>query len=139
MLPSIFGRDLFNDFGGFPFDEFGHHSTDLMKTDIKEKGNNYELKIDMPGVEKENINAELNDGYLTISAVSGYSNDDTDNDGKYIRRERRYGSCSRSFYVGNAVTQDEIKANFKNGTLMLTIPKKEEKQITNNTNRIRIE
>lgn len=139
MLPSIFGRDLFNDFGGFPFDEFGHHSTDLMKTDIKEKDNNYELKIDMPGVEKENINAELNDGYLTISAVSGYSNDDTDNDGKYIRRERRYGSCSRSFYVGNAVTQDEIKANFKNGTLMLTIPKKEEKQITNNTNRIRIE
>ena len=76
---------------------------------------------------------------MTISAVSGYSNDDTDNDGKYIRRERRYGSCSRSFYVGNAVTQDEIKANFKNGTLMLTIPKKEEKQITNNTNRIRIE
>ncbi len=139
MLPSIFGRDLFNDFGGFPFDEFGHHSTDLMKTDIKEKNNNYELKIDMPGVEKENINAELNDGYLTISAVSGYSNDDTDNDCKYIRRERRYGSCSRSFYVGNAVTQDEIKANFKNGTLMLTIPKKEEKQITNNTNRIRIE
>lgn len=139
MLPSIFGRDLFNDFGGFPFDEFGHHSTDLMKTDIKEKDNNYELKIDMPGVEKENINAELKNGYLTISAVSGYSNDDTDNDGKYIRRERRYGSCSRSFYVGNAVTQDEIKANFKNGTLMLTIPKKEEKQITNNTNRIRIE
>ena len=139
MLPSIFGRDLFNDFGGFPFDEFSHHTTDLMKTDIKEKGNNYELKIDMPGVEKENINAELKDGYLTISAVSGYNNDDTDNDGKYIRRERRYGSCSRSFYVGNAVTQDEIKANFKNGTLMLTIPKKEEKQITNNTNRIRIE
>ena len=139
MLPSIFGRGLFDDFGGFPFGEFNHHTTGLMKTDVKEKGSNYELTVDMPGIEKENVKAELKDGYLTISATSGYSNDDTDKDGRYIRRERHYGSCSRSFYVGDAVTQDEIKASFKNGTLKLTVPKKEEKQLPDNNNYIQID
>ncbi|MGN0148975.1 MAG: Hsp20/alpha crystallin family protein [Clostridia bacterium] len=132
MLPSIFGGNLFDDFGGFPFSGFNHHNTDLMKTDVKENNNNYELTVDMPGVEKENVKAELKDGYLTISATSGYSNDEKDNDGRYIRRERHYGSCSRSFYVGMSVTQDEIKASFKNGALRLTVPKKEEKQLPNN-------
>lgn len=139
MLPSIFGRDLFDDFGGFPFNGFNHHTTDLMKTDVKEKSDNYEFTIDMPGVEKDNVKAELKNGYLTISATSGYSNDDKDKDGKYIRRERHYGSCSRSFYVGNEVTQEDIKASFKNGTLKLTVPKKEDKQLPDSGNYIRID
>ncbi len=129
MLPSIFGRNLFDDFGDFPFGGLNHHTTDIMKTDVKEKGDNYELTIDMPGVEKENIKAELNDGYLTVNATFGYSDDDTNDDGRYIRRERHYGSCSRSFYVGDAVTRDDIKASFKNGTLKLTIPKKDDKKL----------
>ena len=134
LVPSIFGRDMFDDFYG---DVFGNcKTTDLMKTDVKDTEKAYELTIDMPGVKKENIKAELKDGYLTISATSGYSNDDKDNDGKYIRRERHYGSCSRSFYVGDAVTQEDIKAKFENGTLKLTIPKKDEKPAIENKNYI---
>lgn len=110
-----------------------------MKTDIKDTDNAYELTIDMPGIKKEDIKAELKDGYLTVNATSGYSNDDKDSNGKYIRRERHYGSCSRSFYVGNAVTQDDIKASFENGTLKLVIPKKEDKPAIENKNYIRIE
>ncbi len=139
MLPSIFGRNLFDDFGDFPFGGFSHHTTNMMKTDVKDKGDKYELTIDMPGVEKENIKAELNDGYLTISATSGYSNDDKNDDGKYIRRERHYGSCSRSFYVGDAVTQNEISANFKNGILTLTVPKKDDKHLPEGGNFIQID
>ncbi len=138
LLPSIFGRDMFDDFGGFPFSHMAHTS-DLMKTDVKETGKNYEMTIDMPGVKKEDVKAELKDGYLTISAESNYSNDDKDSDGRYIRRERHYGSCSRSFYIGDAVTQDEIKASFDNGTLKLIVPKKEDKQLPDNRNYIRIE
>lgn len=139
MLPSILGGNLFDDFGGFSFGEFNHHTTDLMKTDVKENSNNYELTIDMPGIEKENVRAELKDGYLIISTSSGYCNDEKDNNGRYIRRERHYGSCSRSFYIGKAVTQDEIKANFKNGTLKLTVPKKKENRIADNKNYIQID
>lgn len=138
LLPSIFGRDMFDDFGGFPFSRMAH-TCDLMKTDVKETDKNYEMTIDMPGVRKEDVKAELKDGYLTISAESNYSNDDKDSDGRYIRRERHYGSCSRSFYVGDAVTQDEIKASFDNGTLKLTVPKKEDKQLPDNKNYIKIE
>ena len=123
MLPSIFGRGLFDDFGGFPFGEFNHHTTDLMKTDVKEKGSNYELTVDMPGIEKENVKAELKDGYLTISATSGYSNDDTDKDGRYIRRERTVGTFKRSFGIAD-VNADEITAEYKNGILILGLPKK---------------
>ena len=137
LVPSIFGRDMFDDFYG---DVFGNYkTTDLMKTDVKDTGKAYELTIDMPGVKKENIKAELKDGYMTISAESGYSNDDKDSDGKYIRRERHYGSCSRSFYVGEAVTQEDIKAKFENGTLKLTVPKKEDKPAIENKNYIQIE
>lgn len=137
LMPSIFGRDMFDDFEGFPFGNY--RTNDLMKTDVKDTDSSYELTVDMPGINKENIKAELNDGYLTISAVSGYSNDDKDKHGKYIRRERYYGSCSRSFYVGNAVTQEDIKASFENGTLKLTIPKKEDKPLPDNRKYIRIE
>ena len=126
LLPSIFGEDLFDDWMmDFPFR--GSRSTSLMKTDVKETDNSYELDMDMPGFDKGDIKAELKNGYLTISASSHKNNDEKDNDGRYIRRERYSGSCSRSFYVGDGVTQDEIKAKFENGALTLTVPKKEEK------------
>ncbi|MFQ7291859.1 MAG: Hsp20/alpha crystallin family protein [Monoglobales bacterium] len=137
LVPSIFGRDMFDDFFGNSLSNY--RTNDLMKTDIKDTDNAYELTIDMPGIKKEDIKAELKDGYLTVNATSGYSNDDKDSNGKYIRRERHYGSCSRSFYVGNAVTQDDIKASFENGTLKLVIPKKEDKPAIENKNYIRIE
>ena len=137
LVPSIFGRDMFDDFFGNSLSNY--RTNDLMKTDIKDTDNAYELTIDMPGIKKEDIKAELKDGYLTVNATSGYSNDDKDSNGKYIRRERHYGSCSRSFYVGNAVTQDDIKASFENGPLKLVIPKKEDKPAIENKNYIRIE
>ena len=137
LVPSIFGRDMFDDFFGNSLSNY--RTNDLMKTDIKDTDNAYELTIDMPGIKKEDIKAELKDGYLTVNATSGYSNDDKASNGKYIRRERHYGSCSRSFYVGNAVTQDDIKASFENGTLKLVIPKKEDKPAIENKNYIRIE
>ena len=132
MMPSIFGNnfvdDVFDDM--FPF--AGGYTTanyDLMKTDVKDAGDHYELEMEMPGVEKENIKAELKDGYLTIHATSNQNKDEKDEDGKYIRRERYSGSCNRSFYVGDAVTEEDIKANFENGTLKMTIPKKEAKAV----------
>ncbi len=128
LVPSIFGRDMFDDFGGFggfPFGSF--HMHDMMKTDVKDTGKTYELTMDMPGVSKEDIKAELKGGYLTISAESNSSKDEKDENGRYICRERRSGSCSRSFYVGEGVNQDDIDATFENGTLMLSIPKKEAK------------
>ena len=96
-----------------------------MRTDVKEKDGSYELDIDLPGYNKEDVRAELENGYLTISASTKNDKDEKDENGKYIRRERFYGHCSRSFYVGDAVTQEEIKAKFENGILKLSIPKKE--------------
>ena len=100
-----------------------------MNTDIKENDNDYELTMNLPGVKKEDVTAELKDGYLTIHATSNQNKDEKDEDGKYIRRERYSGSCNRSFYVGDAVTEEDIKANFENGTLKMTIPKKEAKAV----------
>ena len=95
------------------------------RQDIKEHDNCYDLMIDLPGVKKEDIKAELNDGYLTVSAENNTSKDEKDDNGKYICRERYSGSYSRSFYVGDAVTEQDISAKFENGTLKLTVPKKE--------------
>ena len=100
-----------------------------MNTDIKENDNNYELTMNLPGVKKEDVTAELKDGYLTIHATSNQNKDEKDEDGKYIRRERYSGSCNRSFYVGDAITEEDIKANFENGTLKMLIPKKEAKAV----------
>lgn len=137
LVPSIFGRDMFDDFFGGSFPNY--RTNDLMKTDIRDTDNGYELTMDMPGVKKEDIKAEVKDGYLTVNATSGYSHDDKDNEGRYIRRERHYGSCSRSFYVGKAITREDIKASFENGTLKLIIPKKEDKPAVGNRNYIQIE
>lgn len=116
-------NNVFDDFFNTPF--FTRSESSMMKTDIKEHDNGYELTIDMPGVKKEDIKAELNDGYLTVSAESNSSKDEKDEKGKYICRERYTGSYSRSFYVGDAVTEEDIKAKFENGTLTLEVPKKE--------------
>ena len=129
LMPSIFRENLMDDFWSDPFRGFTGFRSDneMMKTDIKDKEDSYELSISLPGVKKEDIQAELKDGYLTISATSSHEEDDKDEKERYIRRERYYGSASRSFYVGNEVTQEDIKARYDNGVLHLSVPKVEAK------------
>ncbi len=122
LMPSL-RNSVFDDFFGTPF--LTRTESNMMKTDIKEHDAGYELTIDLPGIKKENIRAELNDGYLTISAESSGSKDEKDEKGKYICRERYSGSFSRSFYVGEGITEQDITAKFEDGTLKLAIPKKE--------------
>lgn len=124
LMPTIFTRDLFD----YMFDPryYGYQTNDLMRTDVKETESGYDVSIDMPGVKKEDVKAELADGYLTISASVNQDNDEKDAEGRYIRRERYSGSFSRSFYVGEDVTQEDIKARFEDGTLKLSVPKKEQ-------------
>lgn len=138
MVPSIFGENLFDEWLGFPFcgsffngnsPLYSKNEKNLMKTDVRETDATYELDIDLPGFKKEELQARIEDGYLTISASKGLDKDETQQDGSYIRRERYVGQCSRSFYIGEAVTQDEIKAKFEDGILRLSIPKKDQKQI----------
>ena len=129
MLPSIFGENLLDNWFDDDWNSWDYSNTSLMNTDIKENDNDYELTMNLPGVKKEDVTADLKDGYLTIHATSNQNKDEKDEDGKYIRRERYSGSCNRSFYVGDAVTEEDIKANFENGTLKMTIPKKEAKAV----------
>ncbi len=131
LMPSILSNDFMDDFftvprvTGFGGSRFDRDFSRMMTTDVKETDNGYQLDMNLPGFAKEDIKAELKDGYLTINAQSNSSNDEKDDDGNFIRRERYTGSCSRSFYVGDAVTQDDIHAAFKDGVLSLNIPKKE--------------
>ena len=126
LTPSIFGESLLDDFFDFPFENsYRSGRSQLMRTDIKDTDQGYEVTMNLPGVKKEDVKAELKDGYLTISASSNNSRDEKDDNGRYIRRERYSGSCSRSFYVGDQVTEADIKAKFENGTLTMMIPKKE--------------
>ena len=120
---ATYRNNIFDDLFNTPF--FTRSEQNMMKTDIKEHDGGYELTVDLPGVKKDDIKAELNDGYLTITAENNSSKDGKDEKGKYICRERYSGSYSRSFYVGDAVTEEDIKAKFENGTLTLDIPKKE--------------
>ena len=138
MLPTIFGENLFDDFMDDAFERnffggrnplYGKHSKNLMKTDVKETETGYELDIDLPGFKKDEISAHLEDGYLTVSAAKGVDKDEKDNEGRYIRRERYSGSMTRSFYVGNAVTEEDIKAKYEGGILSLSIPKKDQKAV----------
>lgn len=130
LMPSIFGERLFDDF----MDDFvmpdrnwnlARTSVNVMKTDVKETEQGYELDIDLPGYNKEDINAQLENGYLTINATKDSNKDTKDENGKYIRRERYYGSMSRSFYVGEYVKEEDIHARFENGILKLSVPKEE--------------
>ena len=145
LMPSIFGENLFDDF----FDEFARPArnvvryntpaTNIMKTDIREHDTGFELDIDLPGYRKEDVKAELKDGYLTISAQTRSDNDEKEENGKYIRRERYYGTCSRSFYVGEEVTQEDIRARFEDGILKVSVPKKEAKPAIEESKYIAIE
>ena len=140
LMPSIFGENLFDDFfNDFPFYNdrdmkkverklYGHRAKNLMKTDIKEKGDSYILEMDLPGFKKDEIQVSLENGYLTVQAARGVDKDEQEKKtGRYIRQERYAGACERSFYVGDDLTQDDIKGEFHHGVLKLTIPKKEAK------------
>ena len=152
LMPSIFGEDLFDDFfDDFPFYDdkaerrlekklYGRRAQKLMKTDFREMDNGYEVVIDLPGFKKDEVKASLDNGYLTISAAKGLDQDEKDKEsGRYIRRERYAGACERSFYVGEHVTQEEIKAEFKHGILKLFVPKKETKPVVEENKYIAIE
>ena len=138
LMPSIFGENLFNDdWMNFGFPEvdkalYGKHAGHVMKTDVKETDAGYEVDIDLPGFKKDEISAKLENGYLTISAAKGLDKDEQDKNGKYIRKERYAGSMSRSFYVGEGVTQDDIKAKYEDGILRLVVPKKDNKAVEGN-------
>ena len=103
----------------------GERESKLMKTDIKEKKDKYIVDIDLPGYEKEDIKIEIDNGYLIVNAKTSHHKDEKE-EGKYVRKERFVGECSRSFYVGEDVKQEDIKASFRNGTLKIEIPKKDE-------------
>ena len=135
MVPSIYGENMFdeffdnNGFFGSHSPLFGKNSKNLMKTDVRETEGSYELDIDLPGFKKEDVSAKLENGYLTITAAKGLDKDEKNDKGVYIRRERYSGQCARTFYVGEAVTQEDIKAKFEDGILKVTIPKVEPKKV----------
>ncbi len=125
MIPRRNDFDLLDELFKDPF--FNSHENKVMKTDIKENENDYSIVVDLPGYDKDNIKIDVEDGYLTIHASMCDENNEDEN-GKFVRRERYFGECSRSFYVGDVIETEDVKAAFKNGILKLTIPKKEEKK-----------
>lgn len=135
LVPRRSNFDLFDNF--FDDDFFPKKERNLMKTDIKEKKDHYEIIMDLPGYEKENINLELNNGYLEISAKVEKEEDNSEEE-KFVRRERFYGECARSFFVGEDISEEDINAEFKNGTLKVEVPKKEKKSELPGTKKIEI-
>ena len=134
LMPSIFGENLFDDWMDFSFPDidktlYGKHAKNMMKTDVKETDQGYEVAIDLPGFKKDEIKLELNDGYLTISAEKGLDKDEKDKENRDIRRERYAGSMSRSFYVGESLTEQDIHAKYENGILTLDVPKEDKKAV----------
>lgn len=125
LLPRKNDFDVWENFFDDPI--FNHHENKMMRTDIKEHKDGYELDIDLPGFDKNNIKINVDNGYLTIEAHMEHKNDENEK-GKFIRRERYFGECSRSFYVGDTVKTEDVKASFKNGILKVDIPKKDEKK-----------
>lgn len=138
MLPSIFGENLFDDlfrddFSMFPAWSgrdplYGKHAKHMMKTDVRETEDTYEVDMDLPGFKKDEINVDLKNGYLTVSAAKGLDKDEKDKNGKYIRQERYTGAMSRSFYVGDVAPED-VKAKFEDGILQISLPKAEKKAL----------
>ena len=159
MLPSIFGEDLFDDWMNdyFPFGRdfdkefskalapteralYGKHAKNMMKTDVRETDDSYEVDMDLPGFNKDEVKVQLADGYLTIEAAKGLDKDEKDKkSGKYIRRERYAGSMSRSFYVGKYVTVEDVHPKYENGILSFSVPKEEAKPVEEKKNYISIE
>lgn len=146
MLPSLFGESLFDrffddslekEFFGTHNPLYGKHAKNLMKTDVKDVNDHYEVAVDLPGFQKDEVNVELENGYLTISAAKGLDKDQKDDEGHYIRQERYSGSCSRSFYVGD-IQPEDIYAKYEDGILKLTLPKADQKAIEHQ-NRIAIQ
>ena len=133
MFPSVFGENLFDDWmDDFGFRDnffggknplYGKHAKNIMKTDVRETDKGYELDVDLPGFKKDEVQVQLKDGYLTISAAKGLDKDEEDKKGNYIRRERYAGECSRSFYVGDGLTENDIQARYEDGILKLSVPK----------------
>ena len=144
MMPSIFRENLWNDLMDFSFPEldgkmYGKRGEHIMRTDVKEHDDKYEVDIELPGFKKEDVKAELKDGYLTITALKEVNNEQKNENGKYVRRERYTGNMSRSFYVGEKVTQEEIRAKFEDGILKLQIPKKDPKKQVEDKHYVTIE
>ena len=137
LLPSIFGENLLDDFMDLPRFEFpdidrklyGKNAAHVMKTDVREHEGGYEVDIDLPGFKKDEIKLTLENGYLTVAAGKALNSDEKDKKGKVIRQERYSGSMQRSFYVGENLTEEEIKAKFEDGVLKLTVPKKEKAEV----------
>ena len=136
LYPSIFSENIFDDLMDFDFPVFkgfgdvdrklyGKHAAQMMKTDVHEHDDKYEVDIDLPGFKKDEITLNLEKGYLTVSAAKGLDKDEKDKKGKLIRQERYAGSMQRSFFVGENLTEEDIKAKFEDGVLKLGIPKKE--------------
>ena len=146
LMPSIFGENLFDDFfNDFPFyyDDkamkdtekklYGKRASHVMKTDIKEMDNGYQLVVDLPGFTKDEIKASLENGYLTISAAKGLDKDQEDKKGKYIRQERYAGACSRSLFVGEGIEPRDVSAKFEDGILRVSLPKQVKKELPRNS------
>ena len=137
LMPSIFGENLFDDFDRWMDTSFrdvdkalyGKHAKNMMKTDVKETDSGYEVDMDLPGFKKDEIQLELNDGYLTISAEKGLDKDEENENKHYLRRERYAGGMSRSFYVGEGITEKDIHAKYEYGILKLSIPKEQPKAV----------
>lgn len=138
MLPMILRNNFFDDFMDFPtmrdFDNvekklYGKNGAHIMKTDISEHEDHYEMAIDLPGFKKEDLSLSLENGYLTVTASKGVEKDEQNEKGNYIHRERYSGSVQRSYYVGDDITEEDIKAKFENGLLSLTLPKKDTKKL----------
>ena len=135
LMSGLFGEDLFDDFWGFPTHElanidkhlYGKNARTMMATDVNETETDYELEMNLPGFKKDQINVKLEDGYMTISAAKDHDQEKKDKHGKVIRQERYSGAMQRSFYVGDGLTEEDIKAAFNNGVLSLTVPKKSAK------------
>ena len=148
MMPRIFGENLFDDFmNDFAFPAFpnvekklyGKHARNLMKTDVKDTDTGYEVDVDLAGFKKDEIQIELEKGFLTVTAAKGLDKDEKDKKDNYIRRESYAGSMSRSFYVGEHVTEDDIHPKYENGILSFTVPKEEAKAIEDKKHYISIE
>ncbi len=133
LMPMLRRNNWFDDFFG-DFADFGSvtapaSNSNLMKTDVRELEDSFSIEMDLPGFKKEDVKAHVKDGYLVVQAESSVNNDEKDEDGKFLRRERFYGSCQRSFYVGDAITEEDIKAKFEDGVLKMSIPKKDIKAV----------
>lgn len=147
LRPMTYGERLWDEFFNDTFFNplntatysYSNNTSGMMRTDVKETDSDYEIKMNLPGIKKENVKAELKDGYLTIAASSDNSNNKKDSEGKYIRRERYVGKFSRSFYIGEDVKQEDIKAKFEDGTLILSVPKKVQQPVVEENHYIAIE